>query len=91
MGMSALLVAFAEEIGRNRALTADEIPVIARATQRSGLLKRWTEQEDQALRTLRANGATDRQIARELSRSLYAVRSRLRDHKVRKCERERRS
>lgn len=84
MGMSALLVQLATEIGHHRALTADEIAVVARATQRSGLLKRWSEAEDDTLRTMRANGATDRQIARELSRSLYSVRSRIRDHKVRK-------
>lgn len=84
MGMSTLLVQLATEIGHHRALTADEIAVVARATQRSGLLKRWTEDEDDTLRTMRANGATDRQIARELSRSVYAIRCRLRKAKVRK-------
>lgn len=84
MGMSTLLLAFADEIGRARAFTDAEIAVIERATQRSGLLKRWTASEDEMLRTMRANGATDRQIARELSRSLYSVRSRIRDHKLRK-------
>ena len=84
MGMSALLVQLATEIGHYRALTADEIAVVARATQRSGLLKRWTASEDDILRTMRANRATDRQIARELGRSVRAVESRIRNMKLRK-------
>lgn len=84
MGMSALLVQLATEIGHHRALTDAEITVLARATQRSGLLKRWEPDEDDILRTMRANGATDRQIARELGRSVRAVESRIRNMKLRK-------
>lgn len=86
MGMSIteLLLALANEVGRNRSFADDEIAVLARATQRSGLLKRWTEDEDDILRTMRANRATDRQIARELGRSVRAVESRIRNMKLRK-------
>ena len=84
MSMSSLLLALADEVGRQRSFADDEIAVIARATQRSGLLKRWTEDEDDILRTMRANRATDRQIARELGRSVRAVESRIRNMKLRK-------
>lgn len=73
MNAQTIAMHFADELSRQRALTQDETDMLMAIVEKRR--RDWTDEEVAKLRSMRAARKLAPQIARELGRSVAAVRS----------------